>query len=89
MDAVGDEYLRGFNYTDCRVVGWNVETERDKEDGYFKGFGLQNTFEFECQGYHPTNPVFDTMLSDFEKADTPNTNDLRETHSWGPGFYVQ
>ncbi len=86
---VGNEVVRGFNYAECRITDYVVESERDKEDGYFKGFALENTFEFECQGFHPNNPVYDAMFSNYSTAETVNTNDLRETHSWGPGFYVQ
>ncbi|MCA9811856.1 MAG: hypothetical protein KC483_03220 [Nitrosarchaeum sp.] len=83
------ESIRGFNYVDCRVTDYTVKTQRDKEESYFKGFALSNTFEFECQGYHPNNPVYDRMFNIYEKAKTINTNDLRRTDQWGPGFYVE
>ncbi len=83
-----DKVLRGFNYVDCRVADYVVESERDKEDGYFKGFALANTFDIACQGYHPNNPIYDAMFST-EKADTQSTFDLRNTQTWGSGFYVQ
>jgi hypothetical protein len=85
----GDKVIRGFNYVDCRVVDYNVKTQRDKEESYFKGFALSNTFEFECQGYHPNNPLYDAMFNTYESAKTTSSNDLRETHDWEPGFYVQ
>ena len=90
VDLVNDEgIVRGFNYVDCRVTDYVVESQRDKEDGYFKGFALSNIFEFECMGYHPNNPVYDAMYEVYDKADTPSTNDLRNTDSWGPGFYIE
>ena len=52
----GDEAVRGFNYNDCRVTDYVVESQRDKEDGYFKGFALSNIIEFTCLGYHPNSP---------------------------------
>lgn len=85
----GDKVVRGFNYVDCRVTDYVVETQRDKEESYFKGFALSNTFDFECSGYHPNNPMYDVMFNTVERAQTVNTGDLRETHSWGQGFYIQ
>ena len=81
----GDHSVRGFNYTDCRVILHFFETERDKEDGFFKGFVHENTFEFECKGYHPNNPIYDSMF-EIEKADTQTSSDLRVTHTWPIGF---
>ena len=86
---VGNEVVRSFNYRDCHVIDYVVESQRDKEDGYFKGFALENIFEFECQGYHPNSPVYDAMFNTYEKAKTTSTIDLRNTDQWGPGFYVQ
>ena len=87
---VGNEVVRGFNYTNCRVTDYVIESERDKEDGYFKGFALENTFEFECLGFHPNNPVYDLMSNGHDKSsNTLSTKDLRNTAQWKPGFYVQ
>ena len=58
---VGDDVVRGFNYNECRVTDYVVKSQRDKEESYFKGFALSNTFDFECQGYHPNNPIYDAM----------------------------
>jgi len=84
----GDKIVRGFNYSDCRVIDYVVQTQQNKEESYFKGFALSNTFELECLGYHPNNPVYDAMFIK-EKAKTTTTNDLRNTDQWGPGFYVE
>ncbi|MFB5647510.1 MAG: hypothetical protein ACE5RO_05160, partial [Candidatus Nitrosomaritimum yanchengensis] len=84
----GEKAIRGFDYVDCRVTDYVVHTQRDKEESYFKGFALSNTFSFECQGYHPNNPVYDAMFT-YKKAKTTNTNDLVNTDQWGPGFYVE
>ena len=43
---------------DCRVTDYVVESDRDKEDGYFKGFALANIIDFECLEPHPNNPVY-------------------------------
>ena len=82
--------LRGFDYSHCRPLDYVVTTETDKEESYVKNkFALINIFEFECQGYHPNNPVYDLMHNTYDKADTLNTNDLRSTDQWPPGFYLE
>ena len=43
-------HVRVFNYVDCRVTDYVVESDRDKKDGYFKGFALANIVNFECIG---------------------------------------
>ncbi|MCV0431287.1 hypothetical protein [Nitrosopumilus sp.] len=80
-----DEVIRGFNYVDCRVTDYVVESQRDKEESYFKGFALSNTINFECQGYHPNNPVYDAMFK-VDKANTPSSKDLSNTQKWRPDF---
>ena len=84
----GDKAIRGYNYVDCRVVDYIAKTQTNNEEAYFKSFANSNYFTFECQGYHPNNPVYDSMFS-FEKAKTPNSLDLRNTQQWGPGFFVE
>jgi hypothetical protein len=90
IDLVSDgKVIRGYNYNNCRAIDYTVETETNKEESYVKNkFALENIFEFECQGYHPNNPVYDAMFS-VEKANTQNSFDLRNTDKWGPGFTVQ
>jgi len=85
---VGDKTVRVFNYADCRVTDYVVESDRDKEDGYFKGFALANIIDFECTGYHPNNPTYDEMFA-VEPADLKSSFDLRNTDQWGPNFTVQ
>ncbi|MGV7225573.1 MAG: hypothetical protein ACQ9CV_01450 [Nitrosopumilus sp.] len=81
--------IRGFNYNNCRAIDYTVETETNKEESYVKDkFALENIFLFECQGYHPNNPVYDAMFS-IEKANTPNSSDLRNTDQWSQGFTVR
>ena len=85
----GDEIIRGLNYVNCRPIDYVVSTETNKEESYVKNkFALENIFDFECQGYHPNNPIYDTMFN-VEKANTPSTNDLRNTDDWGESFTVQ
>ena len=90
VNLVNGEIVRGFNYSKCRVVDYVVASDMNKEESYIKGkFALENTFDFECQGYHPNNPMYDVMLNPYKKADTISTNDLRNTDDWEPGFYIE
>ena len=85
----GENSVRTFNYSDCRSVDYVVKTQHDKEESFFKGFSLTNEFHIECNGYHPNSPLYDAMFETYDKADTPSSNDLRNTDQWGPGFYVE
>ena len=85
---VGDDVVRGFNYNECRVTDYVVQSQRDKEESYFKGFALSNTFDFECQGYHPNNPIYDAMY-EVDSGKNISSMDLRDTQDWDRGFYVQ
>jgi len=85
----GDTNVRGFNYSKCRVIDYDVGSDMNKEENYVKGlFALENTFQFECRGYTPNNPVYDVMFTT-TYAKTQSTNDLRVTDDWGPGFKVE
>ena len=90
IDIVSNgEVLRGFNYVNCRATNYDVDTNTNKEESYSKNkFAVENLFDFECQGYHPNNPIYDTMFI-VEKANTQSTNDLRNTDDWSIGFTVQ
>ena len=82
----GEEVIRGFNFVNCRAIDYTVSTNTNHEESYVKNkFALENIFDFECQGYHPNNPVYDAMFN-VEKANTPSTFDLRNTDQWGPNF---
>ena len=85
---VDGEIVRGFNYNECRVTDYVVKTERSKEENYWKGFPLVNTFDFECQGYHPNNPIYDAMY-EVDSGKNISSMDLRDTQDWDRGFYAQ
>lgn len=90
VNLVHEEMVRGFNYSNCRVVDYHIGSAMNKEENYIKGlFVLENTFSFECQGYHPNNPMYDMMFKTHTKANTQSTTDLRNTSSWGPGFTME
>jgi len=85
----GEKVIRGFNFVNCRAIDYTVSTDTNSEESYVKNkFALENIFNFECQGYHPNNPVYNAMF-DVEKANTPSTFDLRNTDQWGPSFTVR
>jgi len=90
VDLVSDEkVIRGFNFVNCRAIDYTISTNTNKEESYVKNkFALENIFDFECQGYHPNNPVYNVMF-DVKKANTLSTFDLRNTDQWGPGFTVR
>ncbi|MCV0431491.1 hypothetical protein [Nitrosopumilus sp.] len=82
----GEETLRGFNYAKCRIIDYQISTSANSEESYVKNsFALENIFDFECQGYHPNNPVYDTMFK-VEKANTQSSKDLRNTQDWRSDF---
>lgn len=85
---IGEKVVRGFNYNECRVTDYVVQSQRDKEESYFKGFALSNTFDIECQGYHPNNPIYDAMY-EVDSGKNISSMDLRDTHDWARGFYAQ
>ena len=80
--------FRQFEYSDCRISDYHVSTESDKEEGWTtsKGFTTIDEFEFECNGYAPSNPLFEQMKSDGSKADTQSSMDLRDTQTWTDSY---
>ncbi len=90
VDIVSDgQVIRGFNYVNCRAINYDVDTNANKEESYSKNkFALENLFDFECQGFHPNNPIYDAMFS-FEQANTESSKDLRNTDRWSPLFTIR
>ncbi len=91
VEIVHDEKLvKKYQYKQCRVTSYDVYTSFNNEEGYVgsNGFALVGTYNFECTGYHPSNPSFEEM-NVAEKAQNQNTSDLRNTDSWQTGFFVQ
>lgn len=80
--------FRHFEYSDCRIADYRVDTMSDKEEGWTtsKGFTTVDEFEFECSGYMPHNPVFDSVGASDTRADSQNSTDLRDTQTWSDGF---
>ncbi|WP_428326556.1 hypothetical protein [Nitrosopumilus sp.] len=83
------EVIRGFNYNNCRATDYTVETDPNKDESYVKNkFALETVIDFECQGYHPNNPIYDAML-EIDSAENITSVDLRNTQDWNRGFYVE
>ncbi len=76
--------FRHFEYFDCSISEYRVVTLFDKEEGWFtsKGFATVDEFEFECNGYKPNNPLFDSVNASNGKANTQSSMDLKDTQSW-------
>ena len=86
----GDDVIRSFDYSGCRTTDYEVSASPNNEESYVKNkFALVNIFDFECQGYSPINPMYDSMMTNYEKADTMSSLDLVSTDRWGPDFHHQ
>ena len=84
--TAGGETLRSFEYKNCRVTSYIVNTRIDNEEGYTgKGIVYVDQFAFECDGYAPNNPAMDKMHTT-EHAKTISSSDLKSTDKWEPGF---
>ena len=91
VDIVHNEKLvKKYQYSQCRVTSYDADTSFNAEEGYVgsNGFALVGTYNFDCTGYHPSNPSFEAM-SVSKKAQNQKTSDLRNTDSWRSGFFVQ
>jgi hypothetical protein len=85
----GEEVIRGFSFANCRATDYVVSTGTNKEESYVKNkFALENIFDFECQGYHPNNPMYDAMFK-VEKAKTLSSKDLINTQDWRSDYTVE
>ncbi len=77
----GAHVIRGFEYHDCRITDYVVKTQIDSETSYFKGFAHSNTFDFECIGYHPYNPLYDALFASEKPTGTYNSLDYQREQS--------
>ena len=60
-----DTTLRGLDFNDCIVSGYDILTLRDKEEGYTgkRGFATAEILDVDCSGLTPVNPNYDTAKS--------------------------
>ena len=85
--AYGNDVVRGFDYTKCRVVDYIVRTEHDADESFYKGFALTDEFYFECQGYEPFNPKYDELFeTSHAKTESSSSWKEKQRDAWGPGF---
>ena len=85
--AYGDDVIRSFDYTKCRVVDYMVKTEHDTEESFYKGFALTNEFYFECQGYHPSDPKYDALFeTSYANTESSIAWQEKQRSTWGQGF---
>jgi hypothetical protein len=71
----------------CLITDYIVDTPAvaGKEESFFFWFALENTFEFECSGYEPKNPPYDTM-SKQEKSEQNLNKYWPDTQGWSDEF---
>lgn len=86
--ANSEETLRGLDFNNCVVSGYDILTLRDKEEGYTgkSGFATAEILDVECSGLNPTNPVFD-KLSGMEKSGLLSTS-MTNSYNMGTGPHV-
>jgi hypothetical protein len=68
--------LRGLDFSNCIVSGYDILTLRDKEEGYTgkRGFATAEILDVDCSGLTPINPNFDKLSNDKESLMTPVLN---------------
>ena len=78
--AKGGEVFRQFDYDKCRITNYEVETLRDKEEGWntSKGFVIVDQFEFTCDGYSPQSVTYEKMMTPEKTTPTTSSLDLEE-----------
>lgn len=65
-----DQVLRNFDYVDCKIKNYRVDTLTDKEEGYTtskNGFAIIDVIEFQCAGLQPSNPQYDNLIGQYKK----------------------
>ena len=66
------KHVRSFEYADCKINSYKVETLSDKEEAYNgKGFAVVEDYTVECTGYTPHAIDYDAMIE--SKTTTTNT----------------
>jgi len=85
--AYDDKIVRGFDYSKCRIVDYKIKTEHDLEESFYKGFALTNEFHFECVGYKPYDPSYNSFF-DVPKANTESSSEWQSSQrsTWSNEF---
>lgn len=81
-----DTTLRGLDFNDCIVSGYDILTLRDKEEGYTgkRGFATAEILDVDCSGLTPINPNFDKLSSNQKSLETP----VLHSYNMGTGPHV-
>ncbi len=83
-----EESLRGLNFEECFVTGYDILTLRDKEEGYIgkRGFATAEVLDVDCSGLGTTNPTHHKLSanSDSGSVITSVTHD----YNMGTGPHV-
>ena len=59
------KHIRSFQYTDCQIDQYKVDTLSDKEEAYNgKGFAVVEEYDVSCMGYKPYAMDFEQMMDD-------------------------
>ena len=81
-----EETLRGLDFQDCIVSGYNIVTLKDNEEGYTgkRGFATAEILDVDCSGLIPINPTFDKIYDNKELELSP-MGDVYVTNSYNMG----
>lgn len=84
-----EETLRGLNFEDCIVSGYDILTLRDKEEGYTgkRGFATAEVLDVDCSGLNPINPTYQKISGNSE-SDSSLIASVSHDYNMGTGPHV-
>jgi len=84
------ETLRGLDFKDCIVSGYDILTLRDKEEGYTgkRGFATAEILDVDCSGLTPVNPLLDKLSDDEESNLQLSTTYKENLYNMGTGPHM-
>lgn len=76
----GETTLRGFDFRDCRVSEFAVDTKTDKEEGFTgkSGFAVAHEIGFTCSGFKPINMYYDKLTENMAMWKKSNITNVYE-----------
>jgi hypothetical protein len=83
-----EKTLRGLDFKECIVSGYDILTLRDKEEGYTgkRGFATAEILDVECSGLTPIIPNYDKLSSNKESLISPYLiTDVSHSYNMGTG----
>ena len=65
-----EETLRGLNFEECYITGYDIVTLRDKEEGYTgkRGFATAEILDVDCSGLGTANPTYQKLTTGSESG---------------------